>query len=203
MRRCRFEEAKPLWGFDGLAVGREGTDRAMDRRRTSRRCGMAMLRSLDSGRRHRSRRHVSGRVTQSRPLSVAAAEERTHREATDAGDHAAARKVGGARIGWPRAKVSTMIIAAPQCGQTKVGWTLARRRSRRAVQSRWGRRAAVRAHGRDARGVRHWRAARSGECGESRGQNVQQEAADELVDSRASWSCGASCRWRGNPSSGR
>ena len=29
--------------------------------------------------------------------------------------------VGGARIGCPRAKVSTMIIAAPQCGQTKVG----------------------------------------------------------------------------------
>ena len=25
----------------------------------------------------------------------------------------------------PRAKISTMIIAAPQCGQTKVGWTLA------------------------------------------------------------------------------
>ena len=42
-------------------------------------------------------------------------------EATDASDHAATRKVGGARIGCPRAKVSTMIIAAPQCGQTKVG----------------------------------------------------------------------------------
>lgn len=44
--------------------------------------------------------------------------------ATDAGDHAGARKVGGARIGLPRAKVSTMLIAAPQCGHTKVGWTM-------------------------------------------------------------------------------
>jgi pimeloyl-ACP methyl ester carboxylesterase len=36
------------------------------------------------------------------------------------------------------------------------------------VPLRWGRRAAVRAPGRDARGVRHWRGDHSGECGESR-----------------------------------
>src|SRR5438552_17941090 len=41
--------------------------------------------------------------------------------APDASDHAAARTVGGARIGCPREEISTMIIAAPQCGQTEVG----------------------------------------------------------------------------------
>jgi hypothetical protein len=46
-------------------------------------------------------------------------------DATDAGAHAATRRAGGARIGWPRAKLSTMLIAAPQCGQTKVGGTMA------------------------------------------------------------------------------
>lgn len=35
--------------------------------------------------------------------------------------HAVTRKVGTARIGCPRSKVPTMIIAAPQCGKTKVG----------------------------------------------------------------------------------
>ena len=35
------------------------------------------------------------------------------------------------------------------------------------------------------------------------GQNMQQEAAHELVGSRASSSCSASCPWRGSPSSGR
>ena len=44
-------------------------------------------------------------------------------EFTGADDHAAARCEGGARIGCPRTKVSMMSIAAPQCGQTKVGWT--------------------------------------------------------------------------------
>ena len=75
-----------------------------------------------------------------------------------------------------------MIIAAPQCGQTKVGWPLATVGSAGCGSTAAGRtRAAVRARGRDARGVRHWRAARSGECGGSRRQNVQQEAAHELV----------------------
>src|SRR5947199_10393070 len=37
--------------------------------------------------------------------------------------HAAARNGGGPRIDCPRAKASTTRIAAPQCGQTKVGGT--------------------------------------------------------------------------------
>lgn len=41
--------------------------------------------------------------------------------------HAATRNAGGARIVSPRAKVSTMLITAPQCGQTKVGGRLATR----------------------------------------------------------------------------
>ena len=45
--------------------------------------------------------------------------------AANAGVHAATRNVGGARIGARRAKISTTIIAAPQCGQTKVGGTVA------------------------------------------------------------------------------
>jgi hypothetical protein len=40
---------------------------------------------------------------------------------TAAGDHAATRNAGGARIGCPRVRISMMIIAAPQCGQRKVG----------------------------------------------------------------------------------
>ncbi len=35
--------------------------------------------------------------------------------------HAASRCGGGARIGWPRKKVSMMRIGEPQHGQTKVG----------------------------------------------------------------------------------
>src|SRR3979490_529478 len=46
-------------------------------------------------------------------------------EVIDVGDHAATRNSGGARMGCPRAKTSTMIIAAPQGGQTKVGAMLA------------------------------------------------------------------------------
>jgi len=46
--------------------------------------------------------------------------------APSAGADAAARNVGGARIVAPRAKISTMLIAAPQCGQTKLGATLAK-----------------------------------------------------------------------------
>jgi len=44
--------------------------------------------------------------------------------APDAGDHAAARKGGGARIDCPRVKVSTTRMAAPQCGQMNVGGTI-------------------------------------------------------------------------------
>ena len=104
----------------------------------------------------------------------------------------------------PRAKVSTMIIAAPQCGQTKVGGTMADGRLRRLR------------FGRGGNDVQQF--ARLGEmlaapgigeqpvvadAVEAAGQNVQQEAAHELVGSRASWSCSASCPWRGSPSSGR
>ena len=38
--------------------------------------------------------------------------------------HAAARNGGGPRIDCPRAKASTTHIAAPQCGQAKVGGTI-------------------------------------------------------------------------------
>ena len=40
----------------------------------------------------------------------------------DTGIHGGARCDGGARIGCPRIRISTTIIAAPQCGQTKAGW---------------------------------------------------------------------------------
>ena len=104
----------------------------------------------------------------------------------------------------PRAKVSTMIIAAPQCGQTKVGWPQAagavgRRRFGRGgddVQqfARLGEMLAASGIGEQPVVA---------DAVEAAGQNVQQEAAHELVGARASWSCSASCPWRGSPSSGR
>ena len=96
-----------------------------------------------------------------------------------------------------------MIIAAPQCGQMKVGWTLAT-----APQSD-----AIRRGGDDVQQFacagEMLAASGIGEqpvmtnAVEAARQNVQQEAADELVGSRASWSYGASSPWRDNPSSGR
>ena len=77
--------------------------------------------------------------------------------------------VGGARIGCPRAKVSMMIIGAPQCGQTKVGWTMATGASGGCGSAAVGDDVQQFARpGEIVSCARHWRAARSGGCGGSR-----------------------------------
>ena len=124
MPRCGSGEAKPLWRFDGSQCGLMwGLGR---RTRVCHRADVGW-RQCESGfwddAAGEKRRY--GSETQSRPLSVIADEERTYGGRNDAGAHAATRNVGGARMGCPRTKVSMTVIAAPQCGQTKVGAMLA------------------------------------------------------------------------------
>jgi hypothetical protein len=69
-------------------------------------------------------------------------------EATAAGAHAATCNVSGGRIGSPRTKVWMTIIAARQCGQTKIGGTMAIGAATNAGgAAKGGRRAAVRRPG--------------------------------------------------------
>src|ERR1700693_4814008 len=71
--------------------------------------------------------------------------------ATVVAAHAATCNVAGARIGSPRTKLWMKIIAAPQCGQTKAGGTMATGAVTNAgCASTVGQ---YRAPGRDARGV--------------------------------------------------
>ena len=97
-------------------------------------------------------------------------------------DHAAARNGGGARIDCPRANSSTTRMAAPQCGQTKVAEAVVVeaccvdgcRNGERHLQQ-------LTRSSQVLAGGRRWRAGRSGGCDESRGQDMQQEAAHELL----------------------
>ena len=117
----RFGEAKPLWGLDDSRCGRcsHRASRPEADIASMADVGVARLRSWVMPQARNDVMAAQGQAVRSRrwlPPSGRSV------DATDTGAHAATRRAGGARIGWPRARISTMLIAAPQCGQTKVGW---------------------------------------------------------------------------------
>ena len=202
----RFGEAKRLWGFDGSQVGAMAPIGPLDRRLTSHRCGMAMIARPDSGmtQRPRSRRFWQRKA---KPSAIGGGRRKAdvRVDATDAGAHAATRNVGGARIGCAAGEDLDdahrgTAVRADEGGRRR--WRPAPRLRRRFdrggndVQqfARLGEMLAASGIGEQAVVANAVEAA---------GQDVQQEAAHELVGARASWSCSASCPWRGSPSSGR
>ena len=109
---------RKLWGFECSA--------ARSRRRYYQRAVTAVVSMLAVGRAASrfmmallASHEVSAAhdtVVRYRNLAMESGRRRDH--------HAAARNGGGPRIDCPRAKASTTRIAAPQCGQTKVGGTI-------------------------------------------------------------------------------
>ena len=103
-----------------------------------------------------------------------------------AGVHGAPRCRGGARMGCLRARISMMIIAAPQSGQTKVGWTALSDASASVLMGSVlaGATCSKLAHSRKiiaAPGIGEQPIV--ADAVKAAGQNVQQEAAHELVGS--------------------
>lgn len=120
----RSEEPTQLWGFDCWQAGRRrrsGEPTGRRHRSHARRCGCEGG-LFDT---HRRTNHVTptqGKAVHHWRWPLKSGRTRLGNRCPD---HAAARWTGGARMGCLRAKVSMMVMGAPQCGHTKVGWTMA------------------------------------------------------------------------------
>ena len=118
-----------LWGFGCL----RSCSRARSGHAGARRWhGDVQSRHYDSGFLLMKRSESDRTTTQGKAVHYRRCPMKTGRTvgATLRKDHAAIRCVGGARIGCPRAKVSMMSIAAPQCWQMNVGGMVAMGSSR-------------------------------------------------------------------------